>query len=392
MKARAFWAILVCALATTAVYAADAQDIEATGEASIYDNDKAQARDKAIDDALRKAVESAVGTMVSSETITENYQLISDRIYSKAEGYVKKYKILEEKASEGVFIVKVQAQVAVGAVSADLDGIKSLLKRKGMPKVIIMVAEQNVGMNDAAGWWTKGGPTVSTDMQVVENTLMELMRDKGFTFVDHEVLAGKKKIEGAISNLSDKQAREIASVTDAEIILVGKAIAKEIGKTMEGSNLRSADAEVAVRAINTDNGEIIAVTSDRATVPHLSPATAGSLALKKASEKVAGKLIAGIAKKWTEDTSGANRILMKVNGVKNNQLLSKFINALRNQIRGVKEVNQQKLKQGTAVLDVMLAGDTKSMAAEMEAKDYGGAFKIEVEEVSPNSMTIKLVQ
>ena len=55
---------------------------------------------------------------------------------------------------------------------------------------------------------------------------------------------------------------------------------------------------------------------------------------------------------------------MKVNGVKNNQLLSKFINALRNQIRGVKEVNQQKLKQGTAVLDVMLAGDTKSMAAE----------------------------
>ncbi len=391
MKARAFLAILVCALTTTSVYAAEAQDIEATGEASIYDNDKAQARDKAIDDALRKAVESAVGTMVSSETITENYQLISDKIYSKAEGYVKKYKILEEKASEGVFIVKVQASVATGAVSADLDGIKNLLKRKGMPKVLIMVAEQNVGMNGPSGWWARG-PGVSTDMQIVENTLMELMRDKGFTFVDHEVLSGKKKIEGPISSLSDKQAREIASVTDAEIILVGKAMAKEIGQTMEGSRLRSADAEVAIRAINTDNGEIIAVASDSATVPHLSPATAGSQALKKASQKVCTKLIDGIAKKWTEDTTGANRILMKVTGVKNNSLLNKFINAMRNQIRGVKEVNQQKLKQGTAVLDVMLAGDTKSMAAEMEAKDYGGAFKIEVEEVSPNSMTVKLIQ
>jgi len=42
------------------------------------------ARDHAIKDALRKAVEQAVGTFIFSETVVENYEVLSDRIYSKA--------------------------------------------------------------------------------------------------------------------------------------------------------------------------------------------------------------------------------------------------------------------------------------------------------------------
>ncbi len=38
------------------------------------------ARDHAIKDDLRKAVEQAVGTFISSETVVENYEVLSDRI------------------------------------------------------------------------------------------------------------------------------------------------------------------------------------------------------------------------------------------------------------------------------------------------------------------------
>ncbi len=55
------------------------------------------ARDHAIKYALRKVVEKAVGTFISSETVVENYEVLSDRIYSKAEGYVEEYKVLREK-------------------------------------------------------------------------------------------------------------------------------------------------------------------------------------------------------------------------------------------------------------------------------------------------------
>ncbi|MFC1654572.1 flagellar assembly protein T N-terminal domain-containing protein [Myxococcota bacterium] len=371
--------------------AADVEEVEVTGQAAIFDDDKAQARDKAIDDALRKAVESAVGTMISSETITENYQLLSDRIYSQAEGYVKKYKILDEKDEDNVYIVQIRAKVAVGAVASDLESLKTLMRRKGMPKLLIMVAEQNVGMNRPAYWWGGTG-VVSTDMRVVENTLMQVMREKGFTFVDTEVLSGKKTVKSPVAFLSDKQARRMANTTDAQVIIVGKAVAKDIGKTWEGTRLRSANAEVAVRAINTDNGEIIAVATQEAVVPHISPSTAGSQALKKASNLLAEKLIDQITKKWVADTSGSNRVRMTVTGVKNNRMLKKFTTVLKNQVRSVKDVHQQRFKAGTAILDVMLSGDTRDMATELEAKDFGGAFKIEVEAVSGNAITVKLIE
>jgi hypothetical protein len=39
----------------------------------------------------------------------------------------------------------------------------------------------------------------------------------------------------------------------------------------------------------------------------------------------------------------------------------------------------------------MLAGDARALATELEAKDFGGAFKIEVEEVTGNAITVKLL-
>ena len=54
--------------------------ITATGIASIFAGDQALARDQAIDDALRNAVEQGLGTFVQSSTLVENYQLVSDNI------------------------------------------------------------------------------------------------------------------------------------------------------------------------------------------------------------------------------------------------------------------------------------------------------------------------
>jgi hypothetical protein len=127
-------------------------------------------------------------------------------------------------------------------------------------------------------------------------------------------------------------------------------------------------------------------------VPHISPSTAGSQALKKASNLLADKLIDQIAKKWVADTSGTNRVRMTVTGVKNNRMLKKFGKVLKNQVRSVKDVHQQRFKAGTAILDVMLAGDTRDMATELEAKDFGGAFKIEVDAVSGNAISVKLIE
>lgn len=63
--------------------------IIAEGVAVIVGGNIPGARDKAIDDALRKAVEQAVGTLVSSDTMAENYKVIHDKILAQQQVMLK---------------------------------------------------------------------------------------------------------------------------------------------------------------------------------------------------------------------------------------------------------------------------------------------------------------
>ncbi|HOX44710.1 MAG TPA: flagellar assembly protein T N-terminal domain-containing protein [Myxococcota bacterium] len=381
---------LLLVLGSGLALAADVEKVETRGEAAIVGGDKAAARDKAIDDALRKAVEQAVGTLVSSETITENYQLLSDRIYSKAEGYVKNYKITGEREEDGVLIVEIRAEVSTGAVAADVEGLQTLLKRKGKPKMLLMIAEQNIGMADPAYWWGKGGP-VSVDLRTVETTLMEAMGKKGFTFIDPEVLSGKKSINLPVALVSEQQAMRVADLTDAQIIVVGQAVAKDIGRTWEGTNMRSANATVTVKVINTDNGLVIATASKAGAAYHLDSRTAGQIALKNASQALADELMTQIAQKWSAEVAGTLEVRMVVSGVTTRKQLTEFITILRDQVRSVKDVREESNSAGQAVLSIDLAGEVRAMATELEAKNFG-SLKVQVTKVTGNSLTVILTK
>lgn len=48
-------------------------------------------------DALRNAVESAMGTVVDSHTLSEEHLLIEDRVLTHSRGYITDYKVQENK-------------------------------------------------------------------------------------------------------------------------------------------------------------------------------------------------------------------------------------------------------------------------------------------------------
>src|SRR5689334_6648075 len=121
---------LALALSLAAGAAGAEERTTAIGQAAVVDNDKVRARDKALEDAQRKAVEQAVGAMISSETVTANYELVSDKILSKASGYVKNVKILSEGIEDGVYNIKIECDVASGNLQNDVNGIMSVLKAK----------------------------------------------------------------------------------------------------------------------------------------------------------------------------------------------------------------------------------------------------------------------
>src|SRR5258706_1926454 len=94
----------------------------AEGFGLIINGDKGKARDTAVENALRKAVEQVVGTIIESETATDKYEILSDKIYSQSKGFIKSYKILSEETDPDGrnFKVRVEAEVAEGSINDQL--------------------------------------------------------------------------------------------------------------------------------------------------------------------------------------------------------------------------------------------------------------------------------
>ncbi|MBU4286773.1 MAG: hypothetical protein KKI12_01205, partial [Proteobacteria bacterium] len=72
------------------VSAPEVQTVTAWGE-SAATNDPALDKRLAITHARRTALEQVVGSYVTSSTLVRNFQVVEDRIYSKATGFINSY-------------------------------------------------------------------------------------------------------------------------------------------------------------------------------------------------------------------------------------------------------------------------------------------------------------
>ena len=108
--------VLLClfVLALSSAHPEESRRVTAEGVAAVQQGAIDIARDAAVEDAQKKAVEQAIGIFIDSQTQVENYQVISDSILSQVKGYVKNYTILNERTDSGLLLVRIESEVALG--------------------------------------------------------------------------------------------------------------------------------------------------------------------------------------------------------------------------------------------------------------------------------------
>ena len=84
--------------------------VEAEGIAPLSAN-LGQARQNAVNDAQKRAVESVVGVYVSAASLVSKAQMLEDNITSQTEGYIQDYKIIKEKKDNDFYRVNIKAWV-----------------------------------------------------------------------------------------------------------------------------------------------------------------------------------------------------------------------------------------------------------------------------------------
>lgn len=95
--------------------------VETEGISAVYGNDRAPARDSAIGDSMRRAVEHVVGMLISEEVATKNADVLNDNIYPKYQDYIHDYRILKEEVKNDLYRIRVRATLSVMDIKRDLE-------------------------------------------------------------------------------------------------------------------------------------------------------------------------------------------------------------------------------------------------------------------------------
>ncbi len=376
-----FWCILL--LGTTAATGQTAE-VTSKGLGSILNNDVGAARDQAIDDALRKAVQEALGTSIRSETLVQNFQMVEDNILSWSRGYVSNYEILKEGPGPyDSYEVTIRAVVDLTSLENDEQQLRELLDKMGNPRVMLLIEEQNITGADRWAYFT-------VDMTTAENTMIEEFQNNGFEVIDPALVKENRKKDEIIAALSGdtRAAAAIAAYQDAEIIITGKAVSR-VATGFNLGGMKSCQATVSARAVKADVARIIASSSERAAVPHIDEITGGTLAIEKASRKLATKLLAKITERGRKEFYNSTTLTMTVMGFSSYSELTEFINKLKFFIRGIKKIRTRNIAGKTAELDVQITGNTRQLARELEKKDFS-PFQPEIIGLSLNKLRVML--
>ncbi len=370
------------------VWGQQVQTINAEGFGAVIGGDRAIARDQAINDALRKAVEQAVGILVSSETMVQNFQTLNDRIYTQTQGYVQNYRILAEKPEANVHQVSIEAAVAIGNLEKDLQALGFLLGQVGKPRVMILIAEQNIGREYFTYWW--GHRAEQADLNVAENAMLDRFREKGFDLVDPQTQAGNIKIAPAlqVAELNDRGAITLGKQVDAEIVIVGKALAKIAG-SIAGTSMKSAQANVSFRVIQIDNARILSSGTESAAAVHINEVTAGVEALKKASAKVSDKMMDDILKNFQKRVGSTTTVQLTLFGLTGVEDLRKFRSSVLGQVRGLEGIHERSFSENVAKMDVDVKGSAQSLAQEIGRKTFPD-FHVKVLRSTWNTLEVQV--
>ena len=357
MKARliGIWCVaLAVALAT--MFSAAAQFSQRT----VTVTGEGESKDEATTRALRAAVEQGVGVLISSETLVENNQLISDRIYSEVTGYVSAYDVIEDNdGADGLWEVKVQATVSLAELREDLQALKIIIEEKENPRIAIIIRE-----------YVDGGELPAP---VVQTAFEKRFLKAKFDVVDVAQLERVKERDATLSYDDPIEAAALGRQFGAEVLILGEASA-ELGSVSEahGVKVYSYSANITIKAIKTDTAKVIAVVEESAS------ARGGGVkgetaiareALTEAGDKIAEKLMDEILEVWRDEVYNVQTVeVVLLNASEAEQ--KRFVEGLNN-IEGVERTIERMVEETTAMYDVLVAGAVKKGLAD-KIKDIEG--------------------
>ena len=339
--------------------------------------DVAQGRDEAIRDALRRAVEQAVGISIEGRTLMVDMQVVEDRVIGQAAGFVRSYRVLQESRDADLYRVTIEAVVDTGLLVDDLEGFGALLRLTlGNPRVLVVDVAHD-GAPDA----------VATAARRLTDRLVE----RQFVVLDRTQLDVLRSSHGA-GGLTTAELTALARTVDADLlIVVGTDLETLATQDLSRGTLYSVRAEVTLRAILARTAQTLAGGTENHTQASTSERLARSEAAERALNNAFEPFLLNLVRTLNttaSDLGTALSIQVVIHGVSGLQELL----AIRDQLarmRGVASVQQRRFDGGTAHFDLQGAATTEDVGVRLATEL--GIDRVTLDFLDPQRLEITLV-
>ena len=217
-----------------------------------------------------------------------------------------------------------------------------------------------------------------------ETAILKKFLEAGFTRMVDQNQIEKIRNSNVVKELirGDTQAAiGLGLQLGVDIIIVGEAFSELVGRVQ--GNMFSCRARVEVRAIRTDNAQIIAATGEHAGGVDLTEFTASKMSLNNAGE-LAGRYMVEQILKQGERT--VNSVKLTVTGIPSFSRVNDLVKALRG-LNGVETVRIDEYTAGVATLDLTVSVSVQTLAAMMS--DLSSP-RMEIVEISGSAMRISI--
>ncbi|MDF0665940.1 MAG: hypothetical protein P0119_07670 [Nitrospira sp.] len=179
-------------------------------------------------------------------------------------------------------------------------------ENQAFPSVLFMISEQNIGQELAMFWWSwfgQGGSQFvgqTVDMAVSESVLKDAFLGQGFKVIDISTKTGTIEISNAyrVADLTNAAVRSYGNKFEADIVITGKALAKE-GPRTPGSSVGSYLADITLSAVRVDTGQVMASARGHGVARHVAQHSGGNEALARAAQSVTDKFTTQILSRWS---------------------------------------------------------------------------------------------
>jgi hypothetical protein len=357
------------------------------GSSRIY-TDVTSAKNAAVSDCLVSAVEIAVTRALPASTLSANFEAISGVITGRSREFILDYKVLKEIKASSDYRVLVQATVSMEKLSAELAAAGIIAAPAQLPRVLFLMAEQQVDDLSFQYWWRRG-KTLYTP-EAATSAMIQAFTDRGFSVLDHRSIPPEylDTLEFDSAALTDEEAAALGAHFQAGMVVTGTAVVTEIPNRM-GETIRTFNAAITARAILTDTGETIATLQVSMAATHTDPGAGSRTALSEAGRQAGMELASRIQSQWRTAPKAETEITITLTGIDLLPNLVAFRNALK-EIPGVSRHQSLEMTPRQTVLSVTYAGTPRELADAVLIRPFEG-FGINIEELTDNHLRIILI-